>query len=100
MRWRIRYQLLLPLLTLLLGVLGVSVWTAVASAGRARQQIETRLRGVGGALGEERTYPLTNKVLAQVQRLSGAHFLLVSPDGERLDGTLGDGPVSLPPPEV
>ncbi len=100
MRWRIRYQLLLPLLTLLLGVVGVSAWTAVASAGRARQQIEARLRDVGGALGEERTYPLTHPVLAQVQQLSGADFLLESPDGARLDGTLGDGPVAQPPADA
>ena len=35
MRWRIRYQLLVPLLLLLLGVVGVSAWTADASAQRA-----------------------------------------------------------------
>src|ERR1700676_4109471 len=98
MRWRIRYQLLLPLLTLLLGVVGVSVWTAVASADRARRQIETRLRDVGRTLGEERHYPLTYAVLAQVRDLSGADFLLVSPEGERL-GTLGDNPVQPPPGE-
>jgi signal transduction histidine kinase len=95
MRWRIRYQLLLPLLTLLLGVVGVSVWTAVASADRARRQIETRLRDVGRTLGEERHYPLTSAVLAQVHDLSGADFLLLSPDGERL-GTLGADPVQPP----
>ena len=99
MRWRIRFQLLLPLLTLLLGVVGVTVWTAVASAGRARQQIETRLRDVGRTLGEERTYPLTYAVLAQVKQLSGADFLLVSTEGGRL-GTLGDDPVQLPPGET
>ena len=99
MRWRIRYQLLTPLLTLLLGVVGVSVWTAVASADRARRQIENALRDVGRTLGEERTYPLTYAVLAQVHELSGADFLLVSPDGERL-GTLGDDPVRLPPGEA
>ena len=79
MRWRIRYQLLTPLLTLLLGVVGVSFWTALASAARARQQIETRLRDVGRTLSEDRTYPLTSVVLKQVQVLSGAGFLLLSP---------------------
>ena len=95
MRWRIRYQLLLPLLTLLLGVVGVSVWTAAASADRARRQIETRLRDLGRTLGEERTYPLTQAVLSQVRDLSGADFLLVAPEGERLS-TLGDE--AVPPP--
>ena len=99
MRWRIRYQLLLPLLTLLLGVVGVSVWTAAASADRARRQIETRLRDLGRTLGEERTYPLTYAVLSQVHELSGADFLLVSPEGERLS-TLGDEAVPPPPGET
>ena len=99
MRWRIRYQLLTPLLMLFLGVVGVSVWTAVASADRARRQIETRLRDVGRTLGEERTYPLTYAVLSQLHDLSGANFLLLSPDGERL-GTLGDDPVRPPPGEA
>ena len=44
MRWRIRYQLLLPLLLLLLGVVGLSVWMALAAAERARVQIEERVR--------------------------------------------------------
>ncbi len=97
MRWRIRYQLLLPLLTLLLGVVGVSVWTAAASADRARRQVETRLRDLGRTLGEERSYPLTQAVLSQVHDLSGADFLLVSPEGERLS-TLGDEAAPPPPP--
>ena len=100
MRWRIRYQLLLPLLTLLLGVVGVSVWTAVASAGRARQQIESRLRGVGQTLSfEQGTFSLSNPVLTMMKDMSGADFLLVSPEGEG-PGTLGAGPVRLPPGET
>jgi signal transduction histidine kinase len=95
MRWRIRYQLLLPLLTLLLGVVGVSVWTATASAIHARGQIETRLQGVGGHLSEQRTYPLTKHILDQMKRLSGADFLLVSPAGKRLT-TLETDPAALP----
>src|SRR5207248_1258522 len=55
---------------------------------------------VGGALGEKRTYPLTHDVLAQVQSLSGADFLLASPQGARLDGTLGDDPIDLPPADA
>jgi len=38
MRWRIRSQLLLPLLLLLLGVLGLSVWMAFAAANHAACQ--------------------------------------------------------------
>src|SRR6185312_14352338 len=46
MRWRIRSQLLVPLLLLLLGVIGSSVWIGLASVERVRRQIETRLRAV------------------------------------------------------
>ncbi len=96
MRWRIRYQLLLPLLTLLLGVVGVSTWTAVASAGRARQQIEARLRNVGRTLSFEKgAFSLEGPVLAMMKDLSGADFLLVSPEGG--GDTLEAGPVRPPP---
>jgi signal transduction histidine kinase len=81
-RWRIRYQLLLPLLLLLLGVVGLSVWMAVAAAGRARHQVEDRIRGVAGSLSEDGTYPLTRSILLQIKRLSGADYLLVGQDGE------------------
>jgi signal transduction histidine kinase len=63
-RWRIRYQLLLPLLLLLLGV------------------VEDRIRGVAGSLSEDGTYPLTRSILLQIKRLSGADYLLVGQDGE------------------
>jgi signal transduction histidine kinase len=101
MRWRIRYQLLLPLLTLLLGVVGVSAWTAAASAGRARQQIEARLRDVGRTLSEKGTFRLTAAVLAMMKGLSGADFLLVAPEGGG-DGpsTLDEGPIQPPPGET
>ena len=58
MRWPIRYQLLVPPLTLLLGVVGISTWTALASAGRARGQIETQVRNVARTLSESRHVPL------------------------------------------
>jgi signal transduction histidine kinase len=77
MRWRIRSQLLLPLLLLLFGVLGISLWTALASVRRARQQIEARLRTVARFLSEESRFPLTIDVLHQMKPLSGADYLLV-----------------------
>jgi signal transduction histidine kinase len=95
-RWRIRSQLLLPLLLLLLGVVGLSVWLAAAAAGRARTQIEDRVRGVAGYLGEDRSYPLTANILLQVKRLSGADYVLIRQDGEHL-ATL-EGARDLEPP--
>ncbi len=76
MRWSIRYQLLVPLLTLLLGVVGISTWTALASANRARQQIETQVRDIARVLSEA-YYRLTDPVLKTTRGLSGAHYLVV-----------------------
>ena len=98
MRWRIRSQLLLPLLLLLLGVLGLSVWMAFAAANHARQQIETRVRDVAHIVSEG-TFPLAplarNHVLLWVKQLSGADYLLVKPDGKRIS-TLEVEPERLP----
>jgi signal transduction histidine kinase len=100
-RWRIRSQLLLPLLLLLLGVLGLSVWMAFAAAKHARQQIETRVRDVAQIVGEG-TFPLApsarNHVLLKIKQLSGADYLLVKQDGKRI-GTLEVEPDRLPPAE-
>jgi hypothetical protein len=62
MRWRIRYQLLAPLLTLLLGVAGVSTWTAVGSARRAWQQLDGRFRSIAHTLAES-SFPLGQPIL-------------------------------------
>jgi signal transduction histidine kinase len=97
MRWPIRYQLLLPLLTLLLGVVGISTWTALASADRARGQIVTQVRNVAHTLSDS-PFPLHKTVLDRMKLLSGADFLLLTPDGGRT-ATLSDDPLQLPPAE-
>jgi len=100
MRWPIRYQLLVPLLTLLLGVIGISTWTALASADRARGLIETRVRKVVRFLSESGHVPLTNKkVLEQMKELSEADYLLIAGDGSRTT-TLPTGDAELPPVEA
>jgi len=96
MRWPIRYQLLVPLLTLLLGVVGISTWTALASADRARRQIETQVRRVAHTLSA--SFPLKPNVLDQMKLLSGADFLLITPDGGRT-ATLPAEAAELPPAE-
>src|SRR5262245_26680517 len=100
MRWPIRFQLLMPLLTLLLGVVGISTWTALASADRARRQIETQVRNVAHTLSTSGHVPLTNKtVLEQMKGLSGADYLLIAANGSRTT-TLPTGDVELPPVEA
>ena len=98
MRWSIRYQLLFPLLMLLLGIVGISTWTAVAGARRAWQQIETQVRDVARTLSDAH-FPLTQNVLDQAKGLSGAEYLLVSSDGRRIS-TLAEAEIPLPTPEV
>jgi len=97
MRWPIRSQLLLPLLLLLVGVLGLSVWMAFAAASQARRQIETRVRDVGRLLSEGK-FPLRENVLPWVKQLSGADYLLARHDGGRIS-TLDAEPERLPPAE-
>jgi signal transduction histidine kinase len=97
MRWPIRYQLLLPPLTLLLGVAGISTWTALASADRARRQIETQVRSVAHTLSDS-PFPLSESVLHRMKLLSGADFLLLTPAGGPT-ATLPTTGVELPPAE-
>jgi len=97
MRWPIRYQLLVPLLTLLLGVAGLTTWTALASAERARRQIETQVRNVAHTLSEA-SFALNAKVLQHMKGLSGADYVLVTRDG-RLGTFAADG-LDLPAAEV
>lgn len=83
MRWRLRTQLVLPVLLLLVGIAGISVTTAFVAARQARQQIESRLRGAARLLTEESRFPLTIEVLRQLRSLSGAEFLLIPSAGQR-----------------
>jgi signal transduction histidine kinase len=86
MRWPIRSQLLLPLLTLLLGIVGISSWTALGSAQRAREQIEAKVRNIARTLTRV-SIPL-RRVLEHMKGLTDAEFVLVGSDGSRL-GTAG-----------
>jgi signal transduction histidine kinase len=95
MRWGIRSQLLVPLLMLLLGSIGVSTWTALGSAMRAREQIDTQVRHVARVLSES-GFPLTASVLRQMKGLSGAEYVLVGADGHQA-ATLPTDAASLPP---
>jgi signal transduction histidine kinase len=89
LRWRIRSQLLVPVLLLLAGVVGVSIWTAIAAAERARQQIEERLRSVARFLSEEfAKRRISPEVLRMLKPVSGADYVLVRHGSEEPLGTL------------
>src|SRR5262249_6005524 len=66
---------LLPLLTLLLGVVGISTWTAVASAQHARHRIETQMRDVARTVNEV-SFPRNRWGLKLLHGLAEAEFLI------------------------
>jgi signal transduction histidine kinase len=84
---------------LLLGVVGISTWTALAAANRAWDNLETRFRSIARLLNET-TYPLNNQnVLKMMKGLSGAEFLLLPSNGKPLT-TFADPDIDLPPAET
>src|SRR5260370_35716871 len=89
MRWSIRYQILVPLFLLLLGLVGVCAWTAQNSARLARKRIVNQVSGVIRTLSEAQ-FPLNQHVLEQMEGLSGAEYLLIEPDGKRVSTFVGD----------
>jgi hypothetical protein len=79
MRWRIRTQILVPLLILLLGVAGITTWIALSSANQARLQIEMRVRGVAHTLGENR-FPLNDQeILCRHLHKEAAEWVTANP---------------------
>lgn len=98
MRWSIRYQLLIPLLTLLLGVVGMSVWAAVASAHQAREQIENQVRDIAHTV-HDFGFPLKENVLQLMKGFSGADYVLITRD-DQVRATLPVRANDLPAPEL
>ena len=90
MRWSIRNQILLPLITIQVIAAGTITLTAAAlAARRAERQIIDRLDGVVEVLGHA-TFPYTEGVLAQMRGLSGAHFVAYDRAGRIEESTLKD----------
>jgi signal transduction histidine kinase len=97
MRWPIRYQLLVPLLVLLVSVVIGSVWTATTSANRARQRIENRVRDSGRSL-ETSWYPIdADSVLPVIQRYSGMEYYVVRKSGRPISTFDRSTTILLPP---
>src|SRR5450432_978117 len=104
MRYSIRYQLLSPLLALMLGLVGVSVWNAWSSGERARAHIETQIDKIGATVNTV-SFPLNTQTLHLMKGLSGAEFLVCDDSGRPIDddqrrhiSTLPDVPHELPAP--
>ncbi len=99
MRWGLRYQLLVPPLLLLFAVAGITTWTALAAAQRARRQLNERVRQVARGV-EETVFPRTEKIYDLLRRISGAEWLELVADRKVLGGTLRTIPDRLPPPHA
>ncbi len=82
MRWPVRNQILMPMVVLMLASLaGVSGFSAILSARRAKAQIERQLQQVVTTLSEA-TFSLSDAMLQPMAGLSGAEFIVTSSDGE------------------
>src|SRR5260370_39884812 len=84
---------------MLLAVIGgITTWTAMASAQRARNQIENQVRNVVHTLNEA-NLPVAPNWLAEMRGLSGAEYLLVDSEGrETRTSELMAEPEQLPLP--
>ena len=99
MRWGLRYQLLMPPLLLLLAVAGITTWTALASAQRARHQLDDRVRQVVEALNRSE-FPRNDTGYKLLHLLSGAELIELGAERTILGGTLRTVPEGLPPPHT
>src|SRR5262245_48394214 len=96
MRLGIRYQLLVPLVTLMAGVVGMSVWTAISSARAAAQRIDKQMDDIAHTVTSV-TFPRNVQTLRLMKGMSGAEFLVHDEEGRPLT-TLAALPGDLPSP--
>ena len=75
MRMGIRYQLLLPLLTLMLGVVAMSTWTALSSAEAVARHVEKQLHDLAATV-KLVTIPRNQQTLRLMKGLLGAEILM------------------------
>src|SRR5208283_2120959 len=106
MRWSIRYQLLISLFILLLGVVGISIWTGVLSAYRARERIETNVRNIAHTMHDWGGAP-NAAILRLMKTISRAEYYLKPPSHEippsdtpEAVSTLPRAPRELPPTDT
>ena len=94
-RFGIRARLLLPLGILLLGVAVASLWSARVAARRAEARVAEQVHNVADSLSNS-VYPLTSATLEQVKQLSGADYLLITPQSRLTTFGVAYAPVTIP----
>ncbi|WP_442483684.1 ATP-binding protein [Aeoliella sp. SH292] len=88
MRLPIRYQYMVPLVTVaIVSLAAISAVHAWLTTARTRERVERQLQGVAAVLVDS-GFPLTPKVLDQMSELAGAEFVLASDSGEWLSSSL------------
>ena len=88
MRWPIQIQILLPMVAIVLLATGAaSLGSAYLGGLRALSEQEENLQRVAKTLAEG-SFPLTERVLAQMTGLSGAEFVLVTQEGTVKESTI------------
>lgn len=89
MRWSIRNQILLPIVTIqAVAVAAIALTTATLSARRSQEQIVDRLNGVVEALARS-SFPFTAAVLERMHGLSGAHYFAYDAAGAPVASSMG-----------
>tara|TARA_R110002111_G_scaffold67_2_gene601 strand:+ start:21196 stop:22626 length:1431 start_codon:yes stop_codon:yes gene_type:complete len=90
MRWPLRYQILIPMVGIMVcAIVSVTLWHAYLSTTQIKLQIRDQFRQIAHTLNDA-TFPLTAAVLNQTKGLSGADFVLVDQNGEILSSTRPD----------
>jgi signal transduction histidine kinase len=100
MRFPLRYQILIPTLSIVLLMLAVSTFlSARMAARRTEHDIAQRLRQMGDTL-QASAFPLTDSVLKKMRGLSGAEFVLADREGRVLAASRHFDVRLLPPADV
>lgn len=90
MRWPLRYQILIPMVGILVcAIVVVTFLQAWLATNQIKLQIRDQFRQIAHTLNEA-TFPLTGAVLNQTKGLSGADFVLVRQDNKVLSSTRPD----------
>ncbi len=98
MRFSFKHQIMLPLAgVLLVAILTISGLHSWLAGQRAQRHVEGQLRRVCDTLASS-TFPLTTSVLTQMKGLSGADFVVATPDSTIRAGSRElPADVTLPP---
>jgi signal transduction histidine kinase len=84
MRWPLRYQIMIPVAAaMVVAITVLSITNAYLAGSRTTTLIERQVAGVTRTLIES-NFPLTERVLKQMQGLSGAQYLLVDSQGRQV----------------